>query len=187
MSSESLDRFLLNHTYAYYKITEVFPRKTFTCLYLLKLTIYLRAYFKPCLSVHNIWQTLTKSCIQHSNPIVLISFSFYIRTLQSNSPRHLREFKYISSRILWYKSSNTWIQSLSILLKDFSFYSITCDLNGLQLNVSTLTAQLNAFKMPETYYSSSSRESLMPSISAVHKWVFGSYRGLNACNKHLYK
>jgi len=32
-----------------------------------------------------------------------------------------------------------------------------------------------------------SREGLMPRISAVHKFVVGNYRGLNARNKNLYK
>jgi hypothetical protein len=68
---ESLDRFWLNHTHAIYIITEVFPCETFICLYLLKLAIYLRAYFKLCLSAYNIWQTLMKSNIQHSNPTCL--------------------------------------------------------------------------------------------------------------------
>jgi hypothetical protein len=49
ISSESLDRFWLNHTHAIYIITEIFPCKPFICLCLLKLAIYLRAYFKLCL------------------------------------------------------------------------------------------------------------------------------------------
>lgn len=65
LSSESSDRFWLNHTHAIYIITKVLPYKTLTCLYLLKLAIYLKAYFKLCSSVYNILQPLMKSNTQH--------------------------------------------------------------------------------------------------------------------------